>query len=86
MELNLDFLFEKQAKIIHKEHQDKQFFVDRKISQKKLSKVLGVSLVSVHNWLNGVWVVPPRRQVQLEELKNKILAWEKERGRIFGSK
>ena len=68
-----------------KPHVLKDLFIDRKVFNTKIAKVLQVSGVSVGYWLNGNVPVPERRDEQLHALARKILDWEREHGRKFNS-
>jgi DNA-binding transcriptional regulator YiaG len=62
-------------------HELKQFFRSRSIPQFKLAQHMGVTEATISNWLTGKYPIPDNREAELLELRKKILAWEKRRGR-----
>lgn len=62
----------------------KLFFKERRISGRKIAKLLGVSFQAVSNWLSGEYVIPPRRQEELLAIKLRIEKFEKEHNKKFG--
>jgi hypothetical protein len=66
-------------------HPLKAWFVSRNVSQRRLAKALGVSAMSINNWFSGRIPLPPAREEQLLELKEKIERWEHKNQRRFGT-
>ena len=67
-------------------HTLREFFRSRKVSDKKLAKVLQVSSVMIGHWMKGHIPMPPLRENQLNTLADKIKEYELAHGgRIFNS-
>jgi hypothetical protein len=64
-------------------HVLREFFRSRKVSNKKLAKVLRVSSVMIGHWLNGHIPMPPLRENQLNSLADKIKEYELAHGGVM---
>ncbi len=67
------------------DHPLKKFFMDRKITLAKLAKVMGVSQGTIFAWMSGHHPPSPPAEIVLNQIREKILAWEQEHQKQFGS-
>lgn len=67
------------------EHHLKGFFIIRRISQRKLAKIVGEPEPSLSLMFNGVMYLPVEVEQKLNDLKDKIEAYEKKTGKLFNS-
>lgn len=66
-------------------HKLEAFFRDRQISWQNLAKKIGVTRMSINNWMTGQVKPRPEHEEKLMEVHDKILVWEKKNGRLFNS-
>jgi pyruvate/2-oxoglutarate/acetoin dehydrogenase E1 component len=66
-------------------HPQKEFFIKRNITYGNIAKVMGVTSVAIGHWLNGRMPVPDKREVQFQELVERIKVWEEENGKLFNA-
>ena len=64
-------------------HVLKAFFALRSIQPRGIAKHLGVTYEMVRLWLNGYMAPTKKREAQLQALKNQILEWEAQKGRLY---
>lgn len=64
-------------------HVLREFFRLRKVSDKKLAKVLQVSAVMIGHWMKGHIPMPPLRENQLSTLAEKIKEYEIAHGGVI---
>jgi hypothetical protein len=64
-------------------HPLKEFFFSRGVSMPKLAKLLSVNSMTVYTWFRGQKPMPVARELQLEQIKAKILDWEGRNGKRF---
>jgi hypothetical protein len=69
----------------YEEHHFKKFFKERGVRQSKLAALIGVTPPAIFLWFSGRAPLPPAREEQLVELKQKIEIWERKNGRVFGT-
>jgi hypothetical protein len=67
------------------EHPYKGFFFTRRITQKKIAKAVGIQEAYLSMMFSGLMYMDPETEKKLNDLKEKILAWEKKTGEIFGA-
>lgn len=69
---------------INRESNKKRFFMDRHIKDKMIAEWLeGVSSMSVGRWLKDNTPIPDKYKSRMELLKQAIIQWEIEHGRMF---
>ena len=68
----------------HRPHPAKTFFAERGVKFVKVAGVLSVHRALLCMWLNGTRPIPPDKEEELNQLVEKVRAWEKRTGKTFG--